>query len=96
MINTLSAITRSLQCGEILAPMRTSTAVDYIICNLFHGYVRVMFSNGNAYTYNARKRDILRLLTNNNISFGFWVNNCLNLDAPVNNYMRKPLAYVGI
>lgn len=95
MLNTFSAITRSLQCGEVLV-MRNSTACDYIVTNLFGGYVRVMFSNGNGYTYRARKRDILRLMTNNNISLGFWVNNCLNLDNPINHYMTKPLAYVGV
>ena len=56
------------------------TCADYIVTNLFGGYVRVMFSNGNGYTYRARKRDILRLMTNENISLGFWINNCLNLD----------------
>ena len=92
MLNTLSVITRSLQCGETLV-MRNSNAVDYIVCNLFGGYVRVMFHNGGGYTYNARKRDILKLMTDNNISLGFWVNNCLNLDNPVNNYMKHSLAY---
>ena len=89
MINTLDAITRSIQLGEVLAPMRSSTCVDYIVCNLFQGYVRVMFNGGNGYTYKARKRDILRLLTDNKISLGFWVNNCLNLDNPINQYMFK-------
>jgi hypothetical protein len=89
MLNTLDAITRSLQCGEVLAPLRSSTCVDYIVCNLFKGYVRVMFNAGDGYTYKARKRDILRLLTDNKISLGFWVNNCLNLDNPVNQYMFK-------
>lgn len=87
MLNTLSAITRSLQSGEVLAPMRSSSCVDYIVCNLFKGYVRVMFSSGSGYTYNARKRDILRLMTDKNISYGFFVNNCLNLDNPLNNYV---------
>ena len=96
MLNTLSAITRSLQCGETLAPMRSSTCVDYIVTNLFGGYVRVMFKSGNGYTYKARKRDILKLLVNNNISLGFWVNNCVNLDNPVNHYTTKPIAYVGV
>ena len=87
MLNTLSVISRSLQCGEVLAPMRSSSCVDYIVCNLFQGYVRVMFKSSGGYTYSARKRDILRLLTDNNISYGFWVNNCLNLDNPLNNYV---------
>ena len=88
MLNTLSVIARSLQCGEQLVT-RNSNAVDYIVTNLFGGYVRVMFSNGAGYTFLARKRDILRLMTDEDISLGFWVNNCLNLDEPVNQYMYK-------
>ena len=94
MLNTLSVITRSLQCGEQLV-IRNSDCADYIVTNLFGGYVRVLFSNGNGYTYRARKRDILRLMTDNTISLGFWINNCLNLDAPVNHYSTKPIAYVA-
>ena len=94
MLNTLSVITRSLQCGEQLV-MRNSNCADYIVTNLFGGYVRVMFSNGNGYTYKARKRDILKLMVDNNISLGFWINNCLNLDNPINHYITKPIAYVG-
>ena len=51
--------------------MRTSAAVDYIVCNLFQGYTFELCSNGNGYTYTARKRDILRLITNENISYSF-------------------------
>lgn len=87
MINTLSAIVDSLQRGEVLV-MRNSNCADYIVASLFGGYVRVMFNDGNGYTYKARKRDILKLMTDRNISLGFWINNCLNLGAPVNNYMR--------
>ena len=86
MINSVSAIVRSLQCGEILAPIRTSSCVDYIVCNLFKGYVRVMFKSTGGYTYNARKRDILSLLTDSKVSYGFFVNQCLNLDNPVSKY----------
>ena len=89
MLNTLDAITRSLQCGEVLAPMRSSSCVDYIVCNLFQGYVRVMFKSSGGYTYKARKRDILRLLTDKNISYGFFVNNCLDTDQPLNNYVMS-------
>ena len=60
-----------------------------MITNLFEGYVRVMWCDGSAYTYKARKRDILNLLANQDISLGFWVNNCLNLDNPVHQYMHK-------
>ena len=86
MLNTLSAITRSLQCGEVLAPMRSSTCVDYIVCNLFAGYVNVSFSNGSSYQYNVRKRDILKLLTDDSVSYGFWVNKYCNMDNPVFRY----------
>lgn len=86
MINSVSAIVRSLQCGEILAPIRTSSCVDYVVCNLFKGYVRVMFKSTGGYTYNARKRDILALLTDTKMSYGFFVNQCLNLDNPISKY----------
>ena len=86
MLNTLSVITRSLQCGEQLV-IRTSDCADYIVTNLFAGYVRVMFSNGNGYTYRARKRDILKLMATPNISLGMWINSCLNLDAPLTQYV---------
>jgi hypothetical protein len=86
MLNALSAITRSLQCGEVLAPMRSSSCIDYIVCNLFAGYVNVSFSDGSSYQYNVRKRDILKLLTDNTVSYGFWVNNYCNLDNPVFSY----------
>ena len=88
MLNTLSVITRSLQCGEQLV-IRNSNCADYIVTNLFGGYVRVMFSNGNGYTFKARKRDILKLMVDNTISLGFWINSCLNLDNPLNNYVMK-------
>ena len=94
MLNILSAITRSIESEEQLV-IRKSDCVDYIVTNLFGGYVRVLFWNGNGYTYRARKRDILRLMVDNTISLGFWVNNCLNLDAPVNHYTMKPIPYVG-
>ena len=83
MLNTLSAIANSLQSGEVLAPMRSSSCIDYIVCNLFAGYVNVSFSDGSTYQYNARKRNILKLLTDNTVSYGFWVNNFCNLDNPV-------------
>ena len=88
MIHTLDAIIRSLQCGELLVT-RQSSCSDYMVVNLFEGYVRVMYNDGAGYTYKARKRDILNLLSNQNISLGFWVNNCLNLDNPVHQYMYK-------
>lgn len=91
MLNTLNAITNSFIWDETVI-IRTSDCADYIVTNLFGGYVRVMFNNGNGYTYKARKRDILKLMTNENISLGFWINNCLNLDAPVNHYSTKPIA----
>ena len=86
MLSTLSIITRSLQCGETIV-IRKSDCADYIVTNLFSGYVRVMFSNGKGYTYRARKRDILKLMVDNTVSLGFWINSCLNLNAPLTQYV---------
>ena len=86
MLSTLSIITRSLQCGDTIV-IRKSDCADYIVTNLFSGYVRVMFSNGKGYTYRARKRDILKLMVDNTVSLGFWINSCLNLNAPLTQYV---------
>jgi hypothetical protein len=88
MTNTFDSIIRSIKSSELLVT-RNSSCVDYIVTNLFAGTVRVMFGNGAGYTFKARKRDILNLLSNDTISLGFWVNNCLNLANPINQYMFK-------
>ena len=88
MFSTINSIIDSIKSSELLVT-RPSSCADYIVTNLFEGYVRVMFTDGSGYTYKARKRDILNLLSNQNISLGFWVNNCVNLDNPVHHYMHK-------
>ena len=59
---------------------RTSDAIDYIVTDIFLGRVNVKFANGHWYRYtNVSRRAILNLMTQPNISLGFWVNtNCVN------------------
>ena len=65
---------------NVLVPVRTSDAVDYMTVNAVNGTVDVCFTNGNAYTYrNVSRRAIVNLLANPNMSLGFWINtNCVN------------------
>jgi len=54
---------------------RTSSAVDYIVTDIFLGRVNVKFANGHWYRYtNVSRRAILNLELNPNMSLGFWVN----------------------
>ena len=59
---------------------RASDAVDYIAANPFTGVVRVMFNSGHSYQYdNVSRRAIVNLLSQHNMSLGFWINdNCVN------------------
>ena len=59
---------------------RTSDAVECMTVNPFTGVVDVCFHNGYAYTYtNVSRRAIMNLMMNDNMSFGFWINeNCVN------------------
>jgi len=65
---------------DILVPVRSSDAVDFLTVNPVNGTADVCFTNGNAYTYtNVSRRAIANLLVNPNMSLGFWVNNnCVN------------------
>jgi hypothetical protein len=58
---------------------RSSDAIDNIQVSPILGVVLVEFSNGYAYEYtNVSRRAILNLMTNPNMSLGFWVNaNCV-------------------
>jgi hypothetical protein len=58
---------------------RSSDAIDNIQVSPILGVVLVEFSNGYAYEYtNVSRRAILKLMTNPNMSLGFWVNaNCV-------------------
>jgi len=64
---------------------RSSDAVDYIAANPFTGVVRVLFSNGYSYQYNnVSRRAIVNLLSNPNMSLGFWINdNCVNSERAI-------------
>ena len=59
---------------------RSSDAIDYIVTDIFLGRVNVKFANGNWYRYtNVSRRAIFNLMTQPNVSLGFWVNaNCVD------------------
>ena len=58
---------------------RTSSAVRSIDTDILRGRVTVEFVNGHTYVYrNVSRRAIANLLTQPNLSLGFWVNdNCV-------------------
>ena len=58
---------------------RYSAAIDNISVSPMLGVVLVEYSNGYAYEYtNVSRRAILNLMTQPNMSLGFWVNdNCI-------------------
>lgn len=57
-----------------------SEAVEFLGANPFTGVVRVLFNSGHSYQYNnVSRRAIINLLSNPNMSLGFWINaNCVN------------------
>ena len=57
---------------------RSSDAIEHMQVSPVLGVVMVEYTNGYAYEYtNVSRRAILNLLTNPNMSLGFWVNaNC--------------------
>ena len=65
--------------------VRQSNAIDFIHANPLTGVVDVIFSNGYSYEYsNVSRRAIIHLITNKNISLGFWVNkNCIENERVV-------------
>ena len=58
---------------------RSSDAIAHIQVSPILGVVLVEFTNGYAYEYtNVSRRSIINLMTQPNISLGFWVNaNCV-------------------
>ena len=63
----------------ITVPTRTSDAIETLKVDLLARKALVTFVNGYEYEYdNVSARSIFQLLTNPDISLGFWVNNnCL-------------------
>ena len=63
----------------ITVPTRTSAAIESLKVDLLARKALVTFVNGYEYEYeNVSARSIFQLLTNPDISLGFWVNNnCL-------------------
>ena len=66
---------------------RSSDAIAHIQVSPILGVVLVEFSNGLSYEYtNVSRRAIINLMTQPNISLGFWVNtNCV--DAKRTDYL---------
>ena len=64
----------------ITVPTRTSAAIESLKVDLLARKALVTFVNGYEYEYdNVSARSIFQLLTNPDISLGFWVNNnCVN------------------
>ena len=58
---------------------RSSDAIDNIAVSPILGVALVEFSNGLSYEYtNVSRRAIINLMTQPNVSLGFWVNaNCV-------------------
>jgi hypothetical protein len=59
---------------------RSSSAIDNIAVSPILGVALVEYSNGLSYEYtNVSRRAILNLMTQPNVSLGFWVNaNCVD------------------
>ena len=78
MLSTLSTFTNALCAPQIV--QRSSNSVGWIVVDFATGCVTVEFTNGYCYDYtNVSRRAIINLLSNDNISLGFWVNNnCVN------------------
>ena len=54
---------------------RYSAAVDCIAVDPLNKVAKVRYNNGREYTYsNVSRRSIINLMTNKNMSFGFWIN----------------------
>ena len=54
---------------------RYSAAVDCIAVDPFNKIAKVRYNNGREYTYsNVSRRSIFNLMSNKNMSFGFWIN----------------------
>ena len=78
MFNSLSTALNAFIAPQIV--QRSSDSIGWIVVDFATGCVTVEFTNGYCYDYtNVSRRAILNLLSNDNISLGFWVNNnCIN------------------
>ena len=54
---------------------RYSAAVDCIAVDPLNKVAKVRYNNGHEYTYsNVSRRSIINLMSNKNMSLGFWIN----------------------
>ena len=55
-----------------------SNCAQYIIANVVEATAVVRYKNGETYKYtNVSRRALFNLITNDNISLGRWINDCL-------------------
>ena len=82
--------------STVIPTPRTSTAVEAINVNPFTKVVNLRFTNGYEYKYsNVSRAKIINLLLNDNISFGFWVQDLVKNAVRELSYLRGNTAATG-
>jgi hypothetical protein len=80
---------------SIPAP-RTSEAIEAINANPFTKVVNLRFTNGYEYKYsNVSRAKIINLLINDNMSFGFWVQDLVKNAVRELSYLRGNTVATG-
>ena len=75
---------------------RTSEAIEAINANPFTRVVNVRFTNGYEYKYsNVSRAKIINLLINDNMSFGFWIQDLVKLATRELSYLRGNTVATG-
>ena len=82
--------------STVIPTPRTSTAVEAINVNPFTKVVNLRFTNGYEYKYsNVSRAKIINLLLNDNISFGFWVQDLVKNAVRELSYLRGNTVATG-
>ena len=80
---------------SITAP-RTSDAVEAINVNPFTRVVNVRYTNGYEYKYsNVSRAKIVNLMLNDNMSFGFWIQDLVKQAVRELSYLRGNTVATG-
>ena len=75
---------------------RTSVAIEAINANPFTKVVNVRFTNGYEYKYsNVSRAKIINLLINDNMSFGFWIQDLVKQATRELSYLRGNTVATG-
>ena len=75
---------------------RTSEAIEAINVNPFTRKVNVRFTNGYEYKYsNVSRAKIVNLMLNDNMSFGFWIQDLVKQAVRVLSYLRGNTVATG-